>query len=436
MEKYQEGQEVNGSPLTKEQAEALNKVQTVVTEATANMISKDYADKQIEAAKTSLTEKFEATIEELTSKLVHVGTELSHVKNGMYQGAPTVKTLEDQVELAVKGMEKQIESFLKEKPENGVLTIKTPAITTTTNSTDVTALSASMIADNRYVDGLVRKRRDYQYIFDIADRQKVASTEEYLIWDEEGTEDGTIAVVSESGLKPLQQMNVVSNKSQVKKVAGKVVVTTEFDKFKKRLRQYVRTLFNDHLLRGYQNVLTTQLTTAATAYVGTSLDNSIATPTEIHAIGAMCAQLEVLGYVPDTLVINPQDKWAITLSQDSQGQFFIQNVPVTGANGAVRLLNLNVVTSNKMTAGQVMVLEAGLWKIEEMPVEIKLAYGLTTTSATVSGTSVITSAESDVDYNRMRLIGEIFYHSYIPSNHAGSIVKDTLADVMADLETP
>lgn len=428
-----------GVAYTQDEIDALNNVydvaQTAAKEITAGLVSPETAKQMVEDAIDAVKVEHKAEVEALREKLINLGTSVQEMKiTSRTQNAKMFESLEAEVEKFVEQKADQLKAFLENKPEGGSFAFKTPATTTTTNSTDVTALSASMIADNRYVDGLVMKRRDYQYIFDIADRMRVTNTEEYLIWDEEGTEDGTIAVVSESGLKPLQQLKTVSNKSQIKKVAGKVVVTTEFDKFKKRLRQYVRSLFNDHLLRGYQSVLTTQLTTAATSYVGTTLDNTIATPTDIHAIAAMCAQLEVLGYNPDTIVINPQDKWAITISQDDNGQFYVQNIPSVGANGQKTLLGLRVVTSNKITAGDVLICEAGLWKIEEMPVELKLAYGLTTTSATVSGTSVITSAEADVDYNRMRLIGEIFYHSYIPTNHAASIVMETLATVKTALE--
>lgn len=303
-------------------------------------------------------------------------------------------------------------------------------------STDYTPDNSAMpddLIDSYSIDSFVPKRYPNQYIFDFADRMTVNEVEKYRVWLEEGNEDGFFAVVSEGSLKPLVSQKLVRNKAEAQKVAGKEIFTDEFAKFRKEAYTIIRRLFNDKMLRDYQNLLTVNMQSHAAAYVGTSLDGKYAAPTDYHAIGAVAAQIESINFTPDTLILHPQDKWRIGLSQNTQGSFFV-NIPVYNPSGQVTMMGFTLITSTKQTVGSFTLGEGKLWKIIDEAVTLKVGYG-TTVVMNEANTAVV-SVEDDLDHNRFRVIGEMFFLNFIGSNNTGSFVTASFSSVKAALTTP
>ena len=317
--------------------------------------------------------------------------------------------------------------FKNSKGSVGFVTIncKAAEIMTTENVGDSTAVEAvGDITDSFRVDGFVPKRQDRQFIFDVASRTFTTDIEQYITWDEEGDAQGALEIVEEGEVKPLMSFTTVRNVSEVQKAAGKIIVTEEFTKFRKRLWTIVQNLFNQKVLRDYQNMLTVNLIAAAGAYTATSLDGTIANPTKFHAIAAAAALLESRNFNPDVLVINPQDKWSMMLLQDNEGRWYT-NIITDGVDGQPRIMGFRVVSTNKMPVGDFLLAEGGLWTIEEEAVQMRMGYGIS-----VDGEGTVSS---DFDTNRFRIIGELFFHDYIASNNSGSLVKDSYATIMEAL---
>lgn len=315
------------------------------------------------------------------------------------------------------------------------LNVRAAAIMTTENVIDYPeeGIPDEMI-ESFDVGEFVRKRRPRQYVFDIADRRTVSKLTEFKTWLEEGDEEGAFAIVAEGGLKPLVSTSLVRNFVKTQKVAGKQVYTEEVPKFRQEAYNIIRTLINDKLLRDYQAILTSNLLAQSASYVGSALDGQFDNPTDYHAIGAVAAQIEALDFLPDVLIMNPQDKWRIGLSQDTVGQFYLA-IPVTDPSGETRMMGFIIRTSNLVPVGTAILGESGLWKIEDEAVQIRIGYGISTTTATVSGSTVVTSVEHDIDHNRFRIIAETFFRNYIATNHLGSYVKFDFAEVKALLQT-
>lgn len=282
------------------------------------------------------------------------------------------------------------------------------------------------------VDAFIKKRRPSEYVFDVADRATVADLTEYKTWLEEGSEEGAFAIVAEGAVKPLVSKTLVRNTSKYKKVAGKRVYTEEFAKFRKEAYRILEQLFNDQLMRNYAALLTTDLIAAAATYVGTALDDQYTNPTDYHAVGAVAAQIESLDFIPDTLVMNPQDKWRIGLSQDTVGAFYV-NIPMLNPSGELTMMGFRLITSNRMPVGNALLGEGKLYKIEDEPVQVRMGYGI---NVTKNGDGVVTDVTHDVDTNRFRIIAETFFHSYIGTNYAGSFVYFNFAAVKAALLKP
>lgn len=332
-------------------------------------------------------------------------------------------------ELLEKNMDK-IERAFKDKETRSVVTLNTraAAVMTVDGAVDDSAVTEDMI-ESFSADAFVKKRRPNEYIFDIANRRTVAAVTEYKTWLEEGGEEGAFAEVAEGAVKPLMSKGLIRNVSKYKIVAGKRVYNEEFAKFRKEAMNIIEDLFNDQILRNYAAILTADLIAKAAAYVGTSLDGKYVKPTDFHAIGAVAAQIETLDFFPDLLIINPQDKWRISLSQNDEGTFFMA-IPMYNPSGEVQMMGFKVFTSNRCDVGTAILGESKLFKIEDEPVQVRLGYGI---NVTTGGDGKVTAVESDVDHNRFRIIAETFFHDYIATNHTGSFVKFNFADVKAAL---
>ena len=391
------------------------------TEAVNKLIGAALTGLNVEALR-----KYEENEKGLKESITKLAGELEKVKTnggGNPEKRSATQPLKDLLE---KNMD-AIQLAMRSKSAANVVTLTTRAAITMTMDTaiDEPGDMPDDIIESFSIDAFAKKRRPNEYIFQIASRRTVPEITEYKTWLEEGGEEGAFAIVAEGAVKPLMSKNLVRNVSKYKKVAGKRVYTEEFAKFRKEAYRIIEDLFNDQIMRNYQALLTTDLLAKAAAYVGTTLDGQYENPTDYHAIGAVAAQIETLEFYPDLLILNPQDKWRIGLSQNAEGTFYM-NIPMYNPNGEVSMLGFRVFTSSRVPAGTAILGESGLFKIEDEPVTVRLGYGI---NVTKDGDGKVTDVSSDVDTNRFRIIAETFFHSYIATNHAGSFVQFNFADV-------
>lgn len=372
-------------------------------------------------------EKNETTVKNIAAALEKIQQRVDAAGN---PGAAPVQHLRAVIE---KHMYK-IKSIFDARQNNNDIVFNTrAAVVMSTSNTLPTEEIPEDILHSFSVDTFKKKRRPKEYIYDIASRRTVAQVTEYKTWLEEGTEDGAFALVVEGAVKPLVSKTLIRNVSKYRKVAGKRVYTEEFAMFRKEIYSILEDLFNDQLMRNYAAILMVDLLAAAAGYVGTSLDGQYTAPTDYHAIGAVAAQIETLEFEPDLLVLHPQDKWRIGLQQASDGHFFVNIPQLNPQTGTVQMLGFRVVTSTRMDVGEFMLGESGLYKIEDMPVSVRLGYGI---EVVKDMDGKVTDVTSDVDTNRFRIIAETFFHDYIGTNDAGSFVKASFADVKAALLAP
>lgn len=345
----------------------------------------------------------------IATSVRNIAAEVEKVKNNQNGAGAEKRNLFK--ELFEKRM-KDIESVYHARSGEVKLNIRAAAIMDTTNTIDETAINAlDDLVESFSEAAFVPKRYAREYIFDIASRTTTAEIDKYTTWLEEGDIEGAFAIVEEGAIKPLVSMTLVRNVATAQKVAGKYVVTEEFTKFRKRAYAIMQTLFRDKLMRDYAGLLTADLITAAASYVGTSLDGTYDDPTDWHAIGAVAAQIESLNFMPDVLIMNPQDKWRAILPQNGSIIPYAF-VPVTGPDGVTRILGLKVFTSNKLNPGEAIIGESGLFKIEDEAITVRVGYG----------NEGNTDGVSDFDLNQFRVIMETFFKDYIATNNTGSFV--------------
>lgn len=402
-----------------------------------SIVNKALEGLNIEALRSYDAEKLNTTIQNIAGELEKV----KNIRAGELENndKELIQRSINSMLFPEEGKTSDVELMMRTKGQSGptqvVLNLRAAANMQTTNTINENNYPLPMIESFNVIDGVVKKRRGTQYIFDIADVTTVAELEEYTTWLEEGSEEGAFAIVAEGAVKPLVSYALVRNFAKAKKVAAKYVITEEFAKFRKKALTIIQNLINDKILRDYAAILTTDLQTQAAGYVGTSLDDTFAAPNDYDAIGAVAAQIETLNFFPDLLIIHPQDKWRLSLEKDSQGRYYMM-IPMYNPDGLVSMMGFRVLTSTYQTIGTFTLGESGLFKIEQEALTIRLGYGIDFTTATVSGSTVVTSVSSDFDNNRMRIIVENFFKDYIATNNIGSFVTASFATVKAALLAP
>lgn len=384
-----------------------------------------------ESDKTTMTE----TIKRLAAQ-----AEKLEARNAFTPGGDHPQA-EDHLRKLLDANKEAIQTRFKNPDSKGEISfnLRAAADMTTANTVDNTTNSVPVaMLDSMSMAAFVPKRRGVQFINDIADRTVVSKITQYKTWLEEGTEQGAFAIVAEGALKPLVSDGVVRNFAKAKKVAGKYVVTEEFEKFFTEIYTIIKRIIMDKMVRDYIALLVVDLNAQAVGYTGTTLDATIVAPQDYDAIAAVASQIMSLNFNPDVIILNPADLWRIRLTKDTQGRYLF---PVQNAtNGAIDLFGLDVVVSTYQTSGSFTLGEAGLFKIEEEPITVRMGYGIdvTTGAQTASNTqtTVVTAVSSDIDTNRMRVIVEVWFNDWLGSNNIGSYVKASFATVKTALLKP
>ena len=344
-------------------------------------------------------------------------------------GKKVKKTLKDHINEAMP----EIEKFLAAKNDGFIdISLKTVANKvaipmTTASVVDVTAVPDDLVESFSEAQ-FVAKRRPREYVYDLASITNVGEVEKYKTWLEEGDIEGNFAVVTEGGLKPLVSAELIRNVATAKKAAGKYIVTEEVTKWRKKAYQIIQRIMRQQFLRDKANILETDLTALATAYTASAFDGAVVSPNNFDAIAAVMSQIMALDFMPDMLILNPQDKMLTMMSKGDDGHYFV-NVPMIDPQGNASILGLTVRISNKLDVGEFIVGESGLWEIEQEGIQIRIGYGVT-----VTGSSPVTSVVSDFDNNQFRVIVEQYFVNYLASPNEGSFVIADFDTVKAAIE--
>jgi hypothetical protein len=396
---------------------------------------KTVIDKAMEATKDLNVEQLKELLSDgekgIKSILKAQGAAITALEEQIKKGAGVKRTFKS---IMAEQMDK-IEKIFKEKSGILELSLKAPAVMTTDNTISGHDSLPEDLIESFSERAFVARRRPREYVYDLANVTTVAEIDQFLTWLEEGDEQGAFAVVAEGGLKPLVSTSLVRNSSEYRKVAGKYVVTEEFVKFRNRAYQIIRRLIDQKMLRDKAAILTTSLLADAAPYVSSALDDQFAYPTDWHAIAAVASQIEALNFDPDMIILNPQDKWRIGMSQDQEGRFYMQ-VPGMDPTSEPRMLGFNIRTSNRIPVGYFILGESGLWEIVQEGITVRIGYGVSVTGGTSNGGGNVTDVQADIDHNRFRVIVETYFHNYIATNNDGSFVYANFAAVKAAVHAP
>jgi HK97 family phage major capsid protein len=295
-------------------------------------------------------------------------------------------------------------------------TTKVAGITSIANSTSSTPTQIT----NPYspfpyqIPDIVAVRRNPNFALNYVDLGNTSSF--VMTWQEEGNSEGDAAITAEGALKILQDKKFTDRITKAKKIAGHVIITEEMEQDAPRTATAVRRLFQENVMRKYDDQVWADIVAIAPGYTSTALDDQIDQADDYAAIGAAFAQLESLNAIPEIVCINPADAWRMKLTKGTDGHYVIPPFAV----GDRQFENVKVVKSNKVAAGNFLVAEISKYKVDEYkPFSLRVGW-----------------QNDDFVKNQFTIVGEVRFHSYVATNDLVGFCYAAFATVKAQIEKP
>jgi len=187
------------------------------------------------------------------------------------------------------------------------------------------------------------------FILDGINSRQVAKVPQTVSRKEQlAVSDGVVAATNEGAAKPLTDKLFTWKYDTRKKYAGRMEMTEEVEIDFDQLLLQIISMFEDDVLRAYQNGVLADIIAWADTYVSTGLDGTIANPTVHTVIGAGVLHIRNFNYEPDVIFISPTDVAKMTYTQDNNGnQMFIPE--------AFQFAGLTPFVSNQITAGKILI---------------------------------------------------------------------------------
>lgn len=242
-----------------------------------------------------------------------------------------------------------------------------------------------------------------------------------IFWVNRKNKEGGSAFIAEGTLKPLMDWEYGEENSVAKKVAVRTKFSTEALKDIPALRSDLNIFLTidledkieDELLTGAGGDSLVGITTVATGYTTTSLDDMIVSPNNADAIRAAILQMRLLKFKPNVVFVNPADAAIMDLTKSSTGNYI--KIELEGVIRQVRM-----VETLAITAGNFLLMDTSKYKVK-MYDGISLQFGLD---------------GDDFSKNMRTVIAEARLHAYFNSIEVGSMLYEDYATIKAAIAKP
>lgn len=231
-----------------------------------------------------------------------------------------------------------------------------------------------------------------------------------LAWANETSLQGAVAEVTEGQDKPLTQHIFQVEMSIVKKIAGYIKLTEEFDQDLPQFATKVRRMLQEDVIRGWDDAIQAAVIAAATAYSVASLNNKVPDANFWDALYAMRAQVLVANFIPNTFGIHPYTDVIMQTDKTSIGDYLTPSFK--------DLIASQMTLANKLSVDNGLVGDLKQFKVDVYK-EFVLKMGL---------------VNDDLIKNQFTIVGEIRYHRYISDARKTAIVKGNLWNISSALD--
>ena len=317
-------------------------------------VRKDELEKSIKEALDPISASQKKTGEDLSLIIQEVDVIKEAMKSKV---SPELKGF---LHTVIKENHEEIVKNFKEKGTKEFIIEKVPAMHMTNNGTvsNVDGLNLPT-GPFEFDNDIAMIRVPENFILTVIRNTQRAKVPEYLMKKQQVPGEGAVAVVVEGEVKPLLQYKFQNTSTKRKKYAGRIEWTEEFEMDFEALLDAIIEMFERDVLTAWQDGIIEIIEANATSYIGSSLDGTLQKPDNGLAVIATMQQIRVLGFVPETVLMNPVDIDAAIYTQDANGN--LQLKPYIDASGN-RIAGVRLVPSLKVEAGQAIVGEFSIYK--------------------------------------------------------------------------
>jgi hypothetical protein len=259
-----------------------------------------------------------------------------------------------------------------------------------------------------------RIRYPENFILDVISNRQVARVPQQIIKNEQATAEGAVALVAEGGTKPLVSDTFLRTLTLRKKYAAHIEWTEEFEVDNELLYNEILMMFEEKVIRFWNNGLIGTIVSNGTAYTTSVMDDTLVIPDNGLAVIAAQSVINGMNFNADLVLMHPSDIVTTMFTQDTEGNSrllpYMQNGSING---------MRVVSSNAITLGTAIVMDSSIYR--EMHSEFILRFG---------------TYNDQFIKNQKSAVGEVYSILRVAKNNLPGAMAFSLATVRAALLKP
>jgi hypothetical protein len=252
------------------------------------------------------------------------------------------------------------------------------------------------------------------FILDVISNRQVARVPQQIIKNEQATAEGAVALVAEGGTKPLVSDTFLRTLTLRKKYAAHIEWTEEFEVDNELLYNEILMMFEEKVVRFWNNGLIGTIVSNGTAYTTSVMDDTLVIPDNGLAVIAAQSVINGMNFNADLVLMHPSDIVTTMFTQDTEGNSrllpYMQNGSING---------MRVVSSNAITLGTAIVMDSSIYR--EMHSEFILRFG---------------TYNDQFIKNQKSAVGEVYSILRVAKNNLPGAMAFSLATVRAALLKP
>lgn len=250
----------------------------------------------------------------------------------------------------------------KELPEFEFSAIKAAAMFTTTSAvTNGSGVGLPLVENYLVENDIALIRHPENFILDVIPNNQVAKVPSEVIRPEQATEEGAVAVVAEGGTKPLTSDTFIRNRTLRKKYAGRIEWTEEFEMDNDMLFAEIVRLFEDKVIRAWQDGIISTIQTNAVAYTSSVFDGTFVKPDNALAVIAGQSVIQGMYFTPNVVIMNPSDIFTAMFTQDTEGRAELKPY-IVNTNGSYTINGMRVFASYKIAQGTALIGDSSVYR--------------------------------------------------------------------------
>jgi hypothetical protein len=204
---------------------------------------------------------------------------------------------------------------------------------------------------------IAKIRYPENFILNVISNQQVAKVPQQIIKNEQATAEGAVQVVNEGGTKPLVSDTFVRTLTLRKKYAARIEWTEEFEMDNEMLYNEILMMFEEKVVRFWNNGLIDIIIDNGTPYTTSVLDGTLVVPDNGLAVIAAQSVINGMNFTADTVLMNPADIVSTMFTQDTEGNSrllpYMQNGQING---------MTVFSSNAIEIGTAIVMDSTVYR--------------------------------------------------------------------------